>query len=386
MKINDTAMLPSLGIRNYRNLKSLDIEKLARVNLIAGKNNTGKTSLLETIAIYASEGSLRSLDELLKTRGEFYSEKQNSLKNNIRTYSSLFPDRETDFSQSKLIIGPLEYVQIGTDKPEELKNSVSASFAKMYSVESKLVDADTKEVITRRVWKFLEKNDEDSKPFRTGLAIRFDGEGPVHMLDELNRETLFFYVNSQNHLQSHHFVKAACSNGNNAELWSRIALTEKEDYVVHALRIIEPAVEKISFIEDTDKGGKEAVVRLNNSATRTHLQSMGDGMNRILTIILALVNAKDGYLLIDEFENGLHYKVQQDLWKMIFQLATELNVQVFATTHSEDCVEAFENVLNNGNQNEGLFIRLEKRGEVIKSVLFDAKELQVATDHAIEIR
>ena len=379
-------MLPSLGIRNYRNLKSLDIERLARVNLIAGKNNTGKTSLLETIAIYASEGSLRSLDELLKTRGEFYSEKQNSLKNNIRTYSSLFPNRETDFSQSKLIIGPLEYVQIGTDKPEELKNSVSASFAKMYSVESKLVDADTKEVITRRVWKFLEKNDEDSKPFRTGLAIRFDGEGPVHMLDELNRETLFFYVNSQNHLQSHHFVKAACSNGNNAELWSRIALTEKEDYVVHALRIIEPAVEKISFIEDTDKGGKEAVVRLNNSATRMHLQSMGDGMNRILTIILALVNAKDGYLLIDEFENGLHHKVQQDLWKMIFQLATELNVQVFATTHSEDCVEAFENVLNNGNQNEGLFIRLEKRGEVIKSVLFDAKELQVATDHAIEIR
>ena len=64
-------MLPSLGIRNYRNLKSLDIEKLARVNLIAGKNNTGKTSLLEAVSLYAAGGDIVWINTLLKSRGEY---------------------------------------------------------------------------------------------------------------------------------------------------------------------------------------------------------------------------------------------------------------------------------------------------------------------------
>ena len=66
---------------------------------------------------------------------------------------------------------------------------------------------------------------------------------------------------------------------------------------------------------------------------------MGDGINRILTIILAMVNCENGYLLIDEFENGLHYSVQEKLWEIIFYLAKRLNIQVFATTHSNDTIE-----------------------------------------------
>ena len=60
------------------------------------------------------------------------------------------------------------------------------------------------------------------------------------------------------------------------------------------------------------------------------------------TIVLSLVNARGGVLLIDEFENGLHYSVQLDAWRMIFNLAQSLNVQVFATTHSWDAVESFQ--------------------------------------------
>ena len=73
---------------------------------------------------------------------------------------------------------------------------------------------------------------------------------------------------------------------------------------------------------------------------------MGDGINRILTIILSMVNVENGYFFIDEFENGLHYSVQKDLWKMIFYLAEKLNIQVFATTHSSDCINAFQEVIN----------------------------------------
>ncbi len=114
---------------------------------------------------------------------------------------------------------------------------------------------------------------------------------------------------------------------------------------------------------------------------------MGDGMNRILTIILALVNSQDGYLLIDEFENGLHYTVQEDLWKMIFNLANKLNVQVFATTHSDDCIHAFESVMNSeGNKSEGQYLRLDNIDGQIIPTLYSSEELDTAADHQIEVR
>ena len=114
---------------------------------------------------------------------------------------------------------------------------------------------------------------------------------------------------------------------------------------------------------------------------------MGDGINRILTIILALVNAENGFLLIDEFENGLHHTVQEQLWKIIFDLAGKLNVQIFATTHSEDCISGFASVLNkHNNLIEGKLIRLENRNGIIRQVEYDANELRIATVNNIETR
>ena len=105
-------MLTSLGVKNYRNLKSLEIEKLARVNLIAGKNNTGKTSLLEAISLYGYRRSLHWIDHLLKKRGEFYSEENRSLESNLRTYFSLFYNRKRDFFENgRLLVGSLNNVQ-----------------------------------------------------------------------------------------------------------------------------------------------------------------------------------------------------------------------------------------------------------------------------------
>ena len=115
---------------------------------------------------------------------------------------------------------------------------------------------------------------------------------------------------------------------------------------------------------------------------------MGDGINRILTIILAMVNCENGYLLIDEFENGLHYSVQEKLWEIIFSLAEKLNIQVFATTHSSDTIRAFENIVN---QNEtvplnGLLIKLENINDAIEATTFEPRELKVITDNLIEVR
>ena len=108
-------MLTSLGIRNYRNLKSLDIERLARVNLIAGKNNIGKTSLLEAVSLYAAGGDIQWINGLLTDRDEvIVKSEENGRPVAIRlihpdSYKALFYNREARFSnQERITIGSLK--------------------------------------------------------------------------------------------------------------------------------------------------------------------------------------------------------------------------------------------------------------------------------------
>ena len=172
----------------------------------------------------------------------------------------------------------------------------------------------------------------------------------------------------------------------NGKLWDNITLSDKEAYVIDALRIIEPEVERIAFIEEGTRE-RAAVVKSKANNSVVPLKSMGDGINRILTIILALVNADNGYLLIDEFENGLHHSVQEKLWEIIFYLSKKLNVQVFATTHSEDCIRGFEEALNgNKDKLDGKLIRLDLKKGVIRPVEFNSEELKIVSDGNIEIR
>jgi AAA15 family ATPase/GTPase len=101
---------------------------------------------------------------------------------------------------------------------------------------------------------------------------------------------------------------------------------------------------------------------------------------------LALGNTKDGILLIDEIENGIHYSVQHELWQLIFRLASRLNVQVFATTHSWDCIEGFQKATQENMQEEGLLIRLSLKKNDVVATLFDKEELAIVTREQIEVR
>src|SRR5260370_32304229 len=136
--------------------------------------------------------------------------------------------------------------------------------------------------------------------------------------------------------------------------------------------------------DSASSAGRIPIVRIKGIDEPLPLRSLGDGMQRMLGIALALANAQDGMLLVDEIENGIHYSVQPELWQLIFQIAYRLNVQVFATTHSLDCIEAFQTAAQEDKQNEGLLIRLEfSKGEV-RATLFDEEELGIVTRQQIE--
>jgi AAA15 family ATPase/GTPase len=113
-------------------------------------------------------------------------------------------------------------------------------------------------------------------------------------------------------------------------------------------------------------------------------------MLRILQLILAVFPARGGFLLIDEFENGLHFSVQEEVWKIIFMLAKELDIQVFATTHSWDCIESFTKVALSVPDNGVLFKMSRSRltsdnGKIIATVYNEAA-LQTITASELEVR
>ena len=117
------------------------------------------------------------------------------------------------------------------------------------------------------------------------------------------------------------------------------------------------------------------------------VRALGDGMNRLLGISLCLTEAKGSCLLIDEVENGIHWSVQPKLWKLIMATAERLNVQVFATTHSSDCVTGFAKAAVENEDVEGLLIRLEATEDGgHRAVIVDEDDLEVAARNDIELR
>lgn len=379
-------MLNSLDIKNYRNLKELKIVSLGRVNLITGKNNTGKSALLEAIAIYATKGDLALIYQLLGERGENYrrqEENKNTTEHNIRTLSSLFTNRNVGFGNDDAIsIGSIKNISFGDGISSD--KSVSLCFVKFFDEIQKDNQGG---MISRRRIALENKIDKQLANYRVAIQIRVGGTAFTVPLDfEADRPSRHVFTGLDTN-ESLQFIRTRNIDREiNGKLFDNITLTEKEKHVIDALKIIEPSTERIAFVEETPRE-RTAVIKLSNNPRVLPLQSMGDGINRILTIILALVNADNGFLLIDEFENGLHHTIQKQLWNIIFNLAQKLNVQVFVTTHSEDCISGFESILNSpGNSLDGKLIRLDNKNGTIKQVEFSAHELKIANGQNIEIR
>jgi hypothetical protein len=124
---------------------------------------------------------------------------------------------------------------------------------------------------------------------------------------------------------------------------NKIALTPNETLVLNSLKFLDPLIERIA-VQVTNPGyyGTQSrggfIVKRKDTEQPIPIGSMGDGMWRMLAMAIALTQCKGGVLLVDEIDTGLHYTVMSQMWGLIFNAAKELDVQVFATTHSYDCV------------------------------------------------
>lgn len=350
-------MLTSLTIKNFRLFKELSIQTLARVNLVVGKNNSGKSALLEAVELYASNGSITNvLIDLVTNRqetwkGQSQSEDEAAQINPIRHL--FFGHKIPEPGHHGIVVGP-----IGTES-EQLHIFLAA-----YRVE---VNEDN---TLRKVLVPAHDLPPDLSELELALVAR-QGNGIRRILRlerDLDSEARSF---GRNTLLGGSISKTAIevvptrnmTEERLATLWDQINLTEMADEVVVGLQLLDSRVEGVAFVEGGSRRNRNAripIIKLRHLTEPLPLKTMGDGITRIFHIIVGLVNARNGILLIDEFENGLHWSVQPKVWETVFRLAKILNVQVFATTHSRDCVVGFEHAWKD-HQDSGAFFRLNAK-------------------------
>ena len=176
-----------------------------------------------------------------------------------------------------------------------------------------------------------------------------------------------------------------------ARMWNKVALTDDEERIARSIGLTYGVeVGRVGVIGDDvrENGGDRlrAIVRLKGFERPVPLRSLGEGAQRLFGVALALANSRDGFFLIDEAENGIHHSVQPDYWRMVLQTARENNVQVFATTHSWDCVRGFAQAAVENENVKGVLVRLEREEDGLRPVRYSEDDLKIAADQRIEVR
>lgn len=106
----------------------------------------------------------------------------------------------------------------------------------------------------------------------------------------------------------------------------------------------------------------------------------------MVILALAMSESAGGLVLVDEIENGLHYSVQAEVFSYLLKLSQLFDVQIFATTHSAECISAAHRSLDQCHGNEFAYYHLERNNGEVNAVPFDREMLETAITHEMEIR
>lgn len=384
-------MLDSLLIKNFRSLEHLEVPKLGRVNLMVGNNNCGKSTVLEALRIYAGNAQRQLLESIARGHDERYQVQEGEALDGetAAPFQDFFTGRRFPKSnQNGITVG-----EIG--KPSSL---LTINYAMLEEVEETVTD-DTGTIKRLRRYIFDPEEEMETDGDLQPIFVMHKGERSLPLLKLMGFGTRGRVVSENTPTVPCSVVPTEfISMDELADAWDAIALTDEEEVVKRALRIVSPDFESLVFVRADGPIGsgryrtmRTAMVKLEGMSRPVPLNSMGDGMLRVLQLALKLFAAKGGFLLIDEFENGLHYSVQEKVWGLLFEVAERHNIQIFATTHSWDCIESFTKVAVARTETDGVLFRLGRSvrnsdsGRVIATV-FDEAALQKITQADVEVR
>lgn len=330
-------MLKSLHIKNFRGFRDLKIEPLKRINLLTGQNNTGKTGVLEALVLLLDDQNqtLRNnLPNLFRTVG-------GDVNENFWKWLFHNKSQKQNLSLKTSLDG-------GQDVAMILRGSMAS--------------------IDFEVSQFRESGQFGVYPFLT------------------NRGNLVAGLNAG--LKPAVFSTHPSNPVQDAIDYNRVILKRRKKQVESLLKEIEPRLESLEALQVGQPGQSSspliyADLGLSEMIPVTQL---GQGFNRLLDIYSEIVAADAKVLLIDEIDNGLHHSVLSTIWKGLFLAAKEFDVQIFATTHSWECILAADEAAHAGGNYDLALIRLDRVKEDIKATVIDETSLSTAKELHWEMR
>ncbi len=355
-------MYKSFSVKNFRGFHDLLVEPLARVNLIAGKNNVGKTALLEALFIFQG-----ALNPELPVRMNAWRDVPPS-KEPIEGWGPLFrnfdlggPIRissvDLEDRTRKLVI---EFVEIKESViPLVSPTEVSAPAGETGPFEARIEGGELVLVYT----------DESGKTVRGRALLERDG---VHIEPPKEGYALpgIFQAARRKALED-------------AQRFSRLEIEGRQEQVLRALKIIEPRLKRLMVVPAADGPKVYGDIGLTRAMP---VSLIGEGMARMLSMVLAFPHVEKGLALLDEVENGLHHTVMVEVWKVIAQFAREYDVQVFATTHSDECIRSAHLAFQEFGPYDLRLHRLIRQDDKITAMTYDTDMLEAALDTGLEVR
>jgi len=310
----------SIEIESYNIFENFKIDKLNKINIFAGFNNSGKTTLLEAIYLLINQNNMSSLFKIIKNR------------NKLDTLSTEYLNNF--FTKDILVSGEFNNVKTSIHiKKFEANINKKNDYLNSYKIISKIGDNELDNIV---------------HTFKSNPIERYYNRIEI-LCTSLYKSP---YFSSQKEIMNTH--------SKNIEL-------KVFQLVIEFLKNkVDKNINKIEFTEENNI--KRFLVDSKTFPEKSvDITSYGEGLQRIFEIALSFAYCKNGVLLIDELETAIHYSLLVDFTKFIQELAIKFNVQVFITSHSKECIDAF---IKNDFQNED-----------ISAYLLENKENKISTKY-----
>ena len=370
--------VPNLTIKDFRGIDYFDAPRFDRFTLLVGKNGIGKTTILDAIKLLGLSAPIEAVNSLLVDRDETISGRDVSGALNVRAdvaalFNSDDPSRTIRIStttkgiQEWNLAIQIVHVDGNSEHMAPLDGAVDAL---RVTLNGRI----------RHARILLTDADRDRFP---------NGIPPATELKQDDNNNLPTSIQPPFRLTS---IGAPQHGGPHVgTAWDQITLQPAEVFVKEILgTMLGRSVEGIAPVsggwEPRAAPERRFIIKLSDAEKTVPLRRLGNGAVRLFELAVAMATAEDGILLIDEFENGLHYSIQPEIWSALFRAARAANVQIIATTHSLDCVRAFATATMDDENDDRLVLRLSRRTGDLRPVEYRGEDLQAAAKHDIEMR
>lgn len=356
-------MISSIEIKNYKLIERLSLEKLQRLTVVGGKNGCGKSSLLESIFLMFDR-----MNPHLTMRGLMWRGLGNIPVDPEYVWAPIFHkfNLGADISVKSQYKGKEKGVSLkvvnNAKRSITAPSNLSPFGAPISNVQSSIPQSALSIEFT-----------ENKKPVETSKLFLDSSGMNLDIQSSIGKPTIATYFPSR---QPSNPVE-------DAERLGHLEINNQSEQVVEILRDVIPEIKSITAVR---LGANSIIYADVGGERKTPISSLGEGVSRLLSVALGIAACKDGIVLIDEIENGLHYSVHSAVWRGIAKASEKFNCQVICTTHSQEFLSAANSAMKEIECTEFCYVRLSKTNGCTTGKYFDREMLDFALDTEIEVR